>query len=176
MLVQQNEEFCDQRMWHKLLFFGLSFSPGQRPRDFPDQKHLSFHHLFLSSNRKMQKNCTRAVNAMTCWTISTRLLANGSKLWRQLKSMIASICAPPTTVMLNTWSPWATRPWPVHSKTQSIAVLCKRYTLDVCSWTNLLWKTKWLSVFLLQLWEFRHTQGWSAQNAPGWHIKPWDLC
>lgn len=132
-------------------------------------RYLQKNHTFLSSNRKMQKSCTSAVNAMTCWTVSTRPLANGSRLWKQQRTVIASICAPPTTIMPNTSSPWATRPVLSHSKTKSVMVLCQRCMSSVYG-QNYHGNTVWFWAFLFQLWEFRYTQSWSAQNAPRWHI------
>lgn len=77
---------------------------------------------FLSSNRKTQRSCTKAVSATTCWTISTRPVDSGNRPWRRQRAATASTCAPPTTITLNTWSPWVKRLRPWHSKTDARGV------------------------------------------------------
>lgn len=72
---------------------------------------------FLSSNRKTQRSCTKAVCATTCWTTSTRPLDSGNRPWRRQRAATASTCAPPITITPNTWSPLGKRLKPSHSKT-----------------------------------------------------------
>lgn len=79
----------------------------------------------------MQKGCTRAVAALTCWTVSTRPLASGSRLWRQQRRWIGFICAPHTTATPDIWSPLATRPVRSHCKTWSYT--SKMWCLS-CEW------------------------------------------
>lgn len=102
---------------------------------------------FLSSNRKMQRSCTRAVSATTCSTTSTRPLDSGSRPWRRQRAATASICAPPTTITPSTWSPWVKRLTPSHSKTgaSSVGQVCGAkltlkhsltLSLSCCSYEN----------------------------------------